>query len=224
MLEERVILLGRRFLGAEKSNRRSRQYRVSSGPPQKTERVNFQNQCSGIEAPRVWPGKTIKCGGHRSVSRGNMCGSWRDRSARKQRANRQSSFGPTCRLISSPEAGSGATVGTLKQGYPLLQYEGAESMRLSLVTWQTAPDPTTWAAPGPPRGRRRRYTPMCQQWVRTPMGKCRTSGYTARTSGQGPGPPRVQTGPPGRVPDLSAWGPGHSQQSPGILGEGVPGP
>jgi hypothetical protein len=71
--------LGRRFLGAEKSNCHSCQYRASSGPPQKTERVNFQNQCSGIEAPHVWPGKTIKCGGHESVSRGDMRGSWHDR-------------------------------------------------------------------------------------------------------------------------------------------------
>jgi hypothetical protein len=31
----------------------------------------------------------------------------------EQRADRQSNSGPTCRLISSPEAGSGATVGTL---------------------------------------------------------------------------------------------------------------
>jgi hypothetical protein len=38
-------------------------------------------------------------------------------SARKQHANQQSSFGPTCRLISSPEAGPGATVSTLEQGY-----------------------------------------------------------------------------------------------------------
>jgi hypothetical protein len=30
-------------------------------------------------------------------------------------------FGPTYRLVSSPEVGLGATVGTLKQGYPLLQ-------------------------------------------------------------------------------------------------------
>jgi hypothetical protein len=50
-----VILLGRRFLGAEKSHRRSRQYHASSGPPQKTEKVNFQNQYNGIEAPRTWP-------------------------------------------------------------------------------------------------------------------------------------------------------------------------
>jgi hypothetical protein len=56
-------------------------------------------------------------------------------STRKQRANRQSSFGPTCRLISSPEVGPGATVGTLKQGYPLLQHEDAVPTRLSLVAW-----------------------------------------------------------------------------------------
>jgi hypothetical protein len=55
--------------------------------------------------------------------------------ARKRRANRQSSFGPTCRLVSSPEVGPGATVGTLKQGYPLLQYEDAVPARLSLVAW-----------------------------------------------------------------------------------------
>jgi hypothetical protein len=56
-------------------------------------------------------------------------------SAQKQRANRQSSFGPTCRLVSSPEVGPGATIGTLNQGYPLLQYEGAESMQLPLAMW-----------------------------------------------------------------------------------------
>jgi hypothetical protein len=56
-------------------------------------------------------------------------------SARKRRANRQSSFGPTYRLVCSPEVGPGATVGTLKQGYPLLQYEDVVPTRLSLVTW-----------------------------------------------------------------------------------------
>jgi hypothetical protein len=54
-------------------------------------------------------------------------------SARKQRANHRSSFGPTYRLVSSPEAGPGATVGTLNQGYPLLQYEDTVPARLSLV-------------------------------------------------------------------------------------------
>jgi hypothetical protein len=53
--------------------------------------------------------------------------------AQKQRANRQSNFGPTCRLVSSPEAGSGATIGTLNQGYPLLQYEDTVPMRRSLA-------------------------------------------------------------------------------------------
>jgi hypothetical protein len=56
-------------------------------------------------------------------------------SARKQRTNRQPGFGPTCRLVSSPEVGQGATVGTLKQGYPLLQCEGTVPMWLSLVAW-----------------------------------------------------------------------------------------
>jgi hypothetical protein len=66
----RVILLGRRFLGAEKSNRRSRQYRASSGPPQKTEKVNFQNQMQRYRGtPR--PSKAIKCGHHGSVNRGD---------------------------------------------------------------------------------------------------------------------------------------------------------
>jgi hypothetical protein len=142
----------------------------------------------------------------------------------KRRANRQSSFGPTCRLVSSPEVGPGATVGTLKQGYPFLQYEGVVPMRLSLVAWQTAPDPTTWTAPGPSRGQRRRYAPRYQQWGRTPMGKCRTPAYTDGTSGQGPGPPWVQTGPLGRVLDLAVWGPGHSQQGLEISRQRIPRP
>jgi hypothetical protein len=40
---------------------------------------NFSNQCSGIEAPRAWPGETIMRGVHGSVSRGDKHGSWRDR-------------------------------------------------------------------------------------------------------------------------------------------------
>jgi hypothetical protein len=45
------------FLGAEKSNHHSHQYRASSRPPQKAEKVNFQNQCSSIEAPARGPAK-----------------------------------------------------------------------------------------------------------------------------------------------------------------------
>jgi hypothetical protein len=54
--------------------------------------------------------------------------------ARKQCANLRSSFGPTCRLVSSPEVGPGATVCTLNQGYHLLHYEDTVPAWLSLVT------------------------------------------------------------------------------------------
>jgi hypothetical protein len=47
-----------------------------------------------------------------------------------------------------------------------------------------------------------------------PTGKYRTPVYTDRTSGQGLGPPRVQTEPLGRVPDPSMWGPSNPQQGP----------
>jgi hypothetical protein len=196
---------------------------TSTAPPRdrcRRQRRVFQNQCSSIEAPRAWPYETIGRGAAGQsaagtdmavgVTEGGLAGIT-SASARKRRTNRQPSSGPTYRLVSSPEVGPGATVGTLKQGYPLLQCEGTVPTRLSLVMWRTAPDPTTWMAPGPPCGQRRQYPPRYQRWVRTPMGKCRTPAYTDQTSGQGPGPPRVQTGPPGRVLDLSVWGPGHSQ-------------
>jgi hypothetical protein len=101
--------------------------------------MNFQNQCSGIEAPRAWPSGTIKYGSHGSVSRGDRRDIWREHavittaSAQKQRANHQSNFGPTCRLVPSSEAGPGATVGTLNQGHPLLQYEDMVPVRQSLA-------------------------------------------------------------------------------------------
>jgi hypothetical protein len=56
-------------------------------------------------------------------------------SAQKQRANLQSNFGPTCRLVPSLEAGPGATVSTLNQGYPLLQHEDMVPVQLSLAAW-----------------------------------------------------------------------------------------
>jgi hypothetical protein len=56
-------------------------------------------------------------------------------SAQRQRANRQSNFGPTCRLVPSPEAGPRATVGTLNQGYRLLQYEDTVPVQLSQAAW-----------------------------------------------------------------------------------------
>jgi hypothetical protein len=72
--------------------------------------------------------------------------------AQEQQANRKSDSGPTCRLTSSSKAGPGATVGTLNQGYPLLQYGGAAPIRHLQVTRRMAPDPTTWAGLRAPRG------------------------------------------------------------------------
>jgi hypothetical protein len=112
-------------------------------------------------------------------------------------------------------------------------------MRLSLVAWRTTPDPTTWTAPGPPRGQERRYTPRWQQWVRTPTGKGRTPRCTDRTSWWGSKPPQVRTRPLGWVPDPSGgvratlsrvpgfWDkeyPGLNQGQVGVRGQHVSGP
>jgi hypothetical protein len=77
--------------------------------------------------------------------------------AREQRSNRQSDSGPTCRLASSHEAGLGATVGTLNQGYPLLQHKGIAPMRRLLAAWRTAPNSTRWAGQRVPRGEERHH-------------------------------------------------------------------
>jgi hypothetical protein len=62
--------------------------------------------------------------------------------ALKQHANHRSGhveakykLWPTCRLASFPKVGSGATIGTLKLGYPLLLYKDAVPTWLSLVAW-----------------------------------------------------------------------------------------
>jgi hypothetical protein len=47
------------------------------------------------------------------------------------------------------------SVGTLNQGYPLLQYEDAVHVRRLQATWRMAPDPTTWAGLRAPRGKER---------------------------------------------------------------------
>jgi hypothetical protein len=46
-------------------------------------------------------------------------------------------------------------VGTLNQGYPLLQYEGDVHIRRLQVTRRTAFDLTTWAGLKAPRGKER---------------------------------------------------------------------
>jgi hypothetical protein len=45
------------------------------------------------------------------------------------------SFGPTCRLVPSPEAGPGATVGTLDQGYPYYCIKAQFPYGYLLATW-----------------------------------------------------------------------------------------
>jgi hypothetical protein len=166
------MLLGRRFLSTERANHRSRQYYASSGPPQKTDKVIFQTDAVVSRRLARGPARPscVGAAGQSAAGTDAAVGVSKGRltvitsvNARKWRANRQSGFGPTCRLVSSPKAGPGATVSTLEQGYPLLQYEGAVSMRLSLVAWRTAPNPTTWTAPGPPHGQKSRYPPRYQQ-------------------------------------------------------------
>jgi hypothetical protein len=68
--------------------------------------------------------------------------------AQEQQANSQSDSGPTCRLASSPEAGLGATVDTLNQGYPLLRYKDVVHIRRLLAARRTTPDPTAWVGLG----------------------------------------------------------------------------
>jgi hypothetical protein len=132
----------RRLLGAEKSHRRSRQYHVSSGPPKKTEKINFQSQCSDSRYPTHGPTMTLSAEvmGQSAAGTGVAVNVTiggpaviASTDAQEQQANRQSDFGPTCRLVSSPKAGPKATVGTLNQGYPLLQYKDAVNVHRLLA-------------------------------------------------------------------------------------------
>jgi hypothetical protein len=159
-----VMQPARRLLSAEKSYRRSRQCHVFSGPSRRTEKISFQNQCSDSRHLAHGPTVTLsmKVTGQSTVGIGVVVGMTvggpaviASTGAQEQQANRQSDSGPTCRLASSPEAGPGATVGTLNQGYPLLQYEDAVHVRRLQVTRRTAPNPTTWAGLRAPRGKER---------------------------------------------------------------------
>jgi hypothetical protein len=96
-----------------------------------------------LEAPGAWPNTNIKCEGHGPVSHGGKRGSrrehgWAGSNCINELAGAASQsqvkLWPTCRLSTSPEAGPGATIGTLIQGYPLLRYEGVVPMRRSLTT------------------------------------------------------------------------------------------
>jgi hypothetical protein len=58
-------------------------------------------------------------------------------------------------------------VGTLKQGYPLLQDEGAAPAEKSLVVRRTVLRRAASVAPGSPRGQGKGRAPGYTQWVRT---------------------------------------------------------
>jgi hypothetical protein len=156
--------LARRLLGAEKSHRRLRQCRVPSGPSQKTKKISFQNRRSDSRHPAHGPTVILstKVMGQSAVGTGVTVSVAiggpaviAPTGAQEQQADRQSDSGPTCRLASSPEAGLGATVSTLNQGYPLLRYKDDVHVRRLLTARRTAPDPTAWAGLGAPRSKRR---------------------------------------------------------------------
>jgi hypothetical protein len=117
-----VIHLAHRFLGAGKLHRCSRQYHAFSRLSQKAKEINFQNRCSDSRHPAHGPTKTLntKLMGQSDAGAGVAVGVTiggpvvtASTGAQEQRADRQSNSGPTCRLASSPEAGPGATIGTL---------------------------------------------------------------------------------------------------------------
>jgi hypothetical protein len=117
-----VIHRARRFLGARKSHRRSRQYRAFSRPSQKAKEINFQNRCSDSRHPAHGPTKTLntEVTGQSVAGAGVAVGVTiggpavtASTGAQEQRDDRESNSGPTCKLASSPKAGLGATVGTL---------------------------------------------------------------------------------------------------------------
>jgi hypothetical protein len=93
------------------------------------------------------------------------------------------SFGPTCRLASSPEVCPGATVGTLKQGYPLLQYEDA------IPAEATSSHVVNNARPHLVGGSRAATWPEKTIYSKIstvgpdPMRKCRTPVHVGRTFG-----------------------------------------
>jgi hypothetical protein len=110
-------------------SRHSCQYRASSGPPQKIEKVIFQTSAAESRDLARGPAKPSCVGAAGQSAAGTdvavgitegglavitSASTW------KRRTNHQPGFGPTSKLVSSPEVGSGATVCILKQGYPLL--------------------------------------------------------------------------------------------------------
>jgi hypothetical protein len=139
---------------------------------------------------------------------------------------RSTSFGPTCRLASSPEVGPGATVGTLKLRYPLLLYKNKEPTWLSrsrvvevLYVGPSHGSPQSQAAilssqqrPTPPHGRVR------SRHVSREGGILQSINSESRPPRESAGPPDIQSGPSRLVPDPTC-----ASRTPGT-GSGPPPP
>jgi hypothetical protein len=108
----------------------------------------------------------------------------------EQQADRQSGSGPTCRLASSLEAGPGATVSTLNQGYLLLLHKGAAPVQCLKTTWRMVPNGQVQER----RVARKGCTCRCSSLGPDPAGRHRTPIYTS------PGP---QEGMPDPLEGLS---------------------
>jgi hypothetical protein len=137
-------------------------------------------------------------------------------------STRGTSFGPTYRLASSPEVGPGATIGTLKLGYPLLLYKDEEPTRLSLscvvevlCVGPSHGSPQSWAAilgpqqhPTPPHGQvRSRHVSREGDTLHgvnsgpEPHARAPDPWIYILDPKDGPEPPDIQSGPPRLVPD-----------------------
>jgi hypothetical protein len=160
-----VMQPARRLPSVKKPHRRLRQCHVFSGPSRESEKVKFFRTSAATRGtPAHGPTVTLStmATGQSAVGIGVAVGMAiggptviAAAGAQEQRPNRQSDSGPTCRLAHSPEVGPGATNGTLNQGYTLLRYEGAAPIPHLQVIRREAPDPTTWAGLGAPRGKER---------------------------------------------------------------------
>jgi hypothetical protein len=73
------------------------------------------------------------------------------------------------------------SIGTLNQGYPLLQHKDAATMRRLLATQGTMPDPTTWAGQRASRGKERQHIPVSPDHCR---GTSDPYTYKSRASGK----------------------------------------
>jgi hypothetical protein len=116
------------------------------GRRRRLKKISFQGRCSDSRHPVHGPAVT-KVTGRSAVGTGVTVGIAIGgpavivpTSPQEQQADRRSDSSPTCRLASSPEAGLGATVSTLNQGYLLLLHKGTTPVQRLKTTWRMAPN------------------------------------------------------------------------------------